>query len=224
MIEVEDESVSTAESEDSEFIGPAPDPPPLRTQSDATEEELVREALRKHRAGVTPTPRESGALKRFEKKREEDNFWRSVRHVPKKWYRTMSGRADKVLNEQANRFGAPIAGPEVDLVALIRWMHQFAADNRFELTSILHGGDRKKLSPKDRLEAVKAEREEMRLAQDMGKLVDREAVRSGLSKVAGRLRSAGQVLLDHHGEDARLVLEETLLDIEKMIDDGDIGV
>ena len=106
---------------------PTPGPPP--SPAEQAERALVSEAIRKIGRGGTPAAQELAALKRWEKRKEEDARWRYYRSVPAKHYKEMSGRGARVLIDQAATWGMPVSGAVIDLTAVVRWMHDFIADN-----------------------------------------------------------------------------------------------
>ena len=200
-------------------------PPPATahvSEAERLDRELARAALQTIRSGGVPRAREAAALRRVEKAREDEARWRYYRECPKKHYRQMSGRQDKVLNEQAVRYGLPVGGPKVDLVVLVQWLHQFLADHRHDLSRILDANIAA-LTPKEQLDQIRVERERRRLERESLELVDAEAVRQGHAKLVAMLRRTGE-RMRAVDEECYLLLQETLEEFEQQVDAGDLGV
>ena len=108
-------------------------PPPGESTAELADKATAQRAARKLFDGQDLTKAERDALARYEKAKEERLRWQYYHTVPKKHYRAMSGRQDKVLNEQAKRYDLPIGGPVIDLEALLRRFHDFLAENAVKL-------------------------------------------------------------------------------------------
>ena len=177
--------------------------------------QLVASAYTKVMRGETPTTREQNALTKFEKQREEKLRWTYYATIPKKHWRKMSGRQNKVIDEQAQRYGLPFGGRVVDLPAVVRALHDFLAENARRLTR-----DEEMLTTGPMSPALERYREERaaiarldRLERE-GVLLAREDVHTGLMMIAGILRSAGETLRRGFGPEAAAIIEEALDDAE----------
>ncbi len=127
--------------------------------------DLAKTALEKRRTGKTPTARELCALRKIEKDRDEKARERHYQTIPKHRWRAWSGRQNKIIDDQGRRFGLPIAQAVIPLPDFVRAFHNFLADNEFRLSS--DAPDKVDV----RLKTAKAEREELRLARDRGRVV-----------------------------------------------------
>jgi len=134
----------------------------------------------------------------------------------------MSGRQTKILHEQAERYGIPFGGRTISLPEVAKGLHDFLAANKHKLAAadepidpLLNGPPTEAL---ERLRLANAQIAELELARRHGALVEREAVRTGLSQIAGILRSAGDSLQRQFGPEAHIILEEALGDATAMME------
>lgn len=186
-------------------------------ESQRLDRELARKALEKRRVGEQPSFREAAALRRVEKQREDQARWAHYRNIPKKHWMQMSGRQQKVLNEQATRYDLPVGGPVVNLEEVCRWLHGFLVDHGDTLHAAMQGHVAQEDLKRQR-EQLKLDRERMAFEQEAGRLVDREELSLGLNRLAKVLRDAQQTLLTTCGEEAHLVMEEALDDFIQQLD------
>jgi len=101
--------------------------------AETIDRELAAAALEKRARHQKPSNQEIGALRRVERKREEQRRWECYGSIPKKHWREMSGRQAKVLNEQATRHGIPFGGRTVSLPDVVKRLHDFLAENKLRL-------------------------------------------------------------------------------------------
>lgn len=194
--------------------------------SEQLDARLAAGALAKIKAGSTPTAAERNALKRIERKREEDDRRRYYASVPKKHYCELSGRQNKVVNEQARRYGIPCDGREVDLFAVLRVFHDLLAKHGHKLLGdtgdpLLEGASQ---ALKDQYvrEQIREKKEKAILArlerlEREQKLLPRDLVHELLGHVAEALRNGGQTMQRQHGEGPYTLLTEILEDAERTI-------
>lgn len=149
--------------------------------SDHIDRELAAAAIRKRQHGEKPTRDEMAALRRVEKKREEELRWQYYSSIPQKHWREMSGRQAKVINEQASRYGIPFSGRIIDLPAVVRALHDFLAENAGRLARDDETSDGDAL---ERLRKVKAEMAEIERDRIRGDLIDVEQHRMTIEVVA----------------------------------------
>lgn len=198
---------------------PSPPAAPPRPQLSEDVRRLAAEAMRKRTAGQVPTVRERKAFETWEAHKEEQAFLAFARRVPKRIYKEMSGRQDKVINDQAERHRMPLVGPTVDLFMLATWLHNFLADNSLRLRTPLgedalmfdEGSDpwlteyRKQSALKVRLEREEKER----------KLLPRDKCHESLANFSTALRRFGEWLEKKYGRDALEMFNATLEDASR---------
>lgn len=193
---------------------------PTPSTSDLIERDLAQSALRKRQTGATPNSRETAALRKYEKKREEQQRWQFYRSIPKKHWREMSGRQAKILNEQAELYGAPIGEATIDLPAFVRWFHKFLATNGRKLLS--DDPDDPMLSGENSPALEKWREEKWKLArfdrlERAQILLPRQKVHDALNSMASILRTLGEKLSKRYGDEAHTMLDEALSDFEREI-------
>lgn len=174
---------------------------PARALSAAAvlDRELAASAMRKRAAGEHPTAREMAALKRVEKEREERLRWEYYASIPQKHWREMGAGNGQgpwqwvQIQQQAERYGAPIDKDVIDLRAVVRWLRTFFADHS-DIMDAQGGGTKalrlEKEALKVRRERLEVEREEFQLAKTKGNYILRDEVQTILQAVGGRLRNA----------------------------------
>ena len=131
----------------------------------------------------------------------------------------MSGRQAKVVNDQARLYGIPLLGRTIDLVEVIRWIHDWLAENASKLAAIEAGED-PLMSGTDspaleRYRLARAQMVELELAERRGDLIRRDHLREGLARYARGVRATGDSLRRQFGKDAHDLLNEHLDDAER---------
>lgn len=164
---------------------------------------LAEQGLRKQSDGKKLTYREAAAIKAVRNVREEEARWKLYEAIPKDHYKTMSGRTDKVLNEQAQRYGIPCGGKKINLPALLRAVHDFLADNKHRLR--LGESD-----PRMRLETSKAELVAMQVREHRGELMDREQIRTAMNALGSILRRGNELIKRRGFNEAHDIMEESI--------------
>jgi hypothetical protein len=190
---------------------------PQTLQLDLAQRELLAAAVRKTKAGEKLSAAEKAALKRFRQRTEEADRWRYYASVPKKHWVQLSGRQHKVLDEQAARYGIPIAGTLIDLAQVARWLHDFLAQHAQKLRpddDLLQGdSDWAEKYRKERALLLRLERRERE-----GTLVRRDKSHQCWNRVAGVLRNAGEVLQRQFGAAALRILNRAIEDASREVD------
>jgi len=74
----------------------------------------------------------------------------------------------------------------------------------------------------ERWQKARADKLEIEVAEKRSILVPRDAMRSGLAKVAALLRDFGDQLQKRHGAEAHRLLEETLSEVERVIQEDPV--
>jgi hypothetical protein len=199
-------------------------PPASRGVSETVDRELVQTALRKRQRGEKPTQAELRALGRFERAKEEADRWRYYGSIPKKHWQEMSGRQQKVLNSQAETWGIPIGGREIDLAAVVRWLHQFLADNALKLRGADSDDPMMAGAVSPWLEQFRKEQtflSRLKRRELEGQLIPRDVIHDGLTRIASIIRGVGIALQRAKtltGAEAHQMLEDGLDDAEHEIE------
>ena len=182
---------------------------------------LAAKAIQKYCRGEEPTAREAAALQRVEGRREEDLRWDYYRTIPLKHWVQMSGRQRRNIRDQAERYGLPFGGAVIDLAAFVRAFHDFLAKNWRKLSDeseeeMLFSGDSSPALERYRL--ARAMREESKLLEDQGQLIQKEKIHECFSFVATSLRTAGDLLQRKFGSEAHEIIVDALGSAEKEIE------
>jgi hypothetical protein len=186
------------------------------------DQRLAMAALEKQRRGASPTREEAAALRRTEKEIENQRRLEYYRAVPKKNWREWSGRQDKVIREQAARYGFPMLGvATIDLEKFAKRFHDFLADNAKRLAAsddddpTLAGVASPALERKRQIECLRLE---LLLQRDQGMWIDRTVIHGGFGRIGGILRAAGEALLRQFGPAAQKIINDALDNCEREVD------
>lgn len=177
---------------------------------------LVLAALERQKRGEKPTREESAALRRAQAARTAELQREHYAAIPKKLWRQWSGRQHKVLDEQAARYGLPIAGPTIDLAAVARWLHEFLAANARKLAGSDDADFAGATSPAlERKRLADAKRSELAYERELGLWVRLADLHATLARLLPILRTAGDALLRQFGAAAQQVLNDALDNCER---------
>ena len=77
-----------------------------------------------------PTPLAAGDLADLKAPAEAIDY---LLAVPKTDYERISGRQVRTFHAQAKTYGIPLLGKSVDVLAVVRWLHDFLAENKHDL-------------------------------------------------------------------------------------------
>lgn len=158
------------------------------------------------------TRTEQAALARVEKDLEERLRWSYYGTLPKSHWRKMSGRQNRVLDDQSDLHGIPLRGDTIQLSEAIRWIHDFLAEKK----SVLATEDGPN-QPGRRAKAIRDEIAELDLEERRGNLIRSHEVRKGLAHIAVIFRDAGDQLLREYGEGPYGIFESMLSEADAMI-------
>lgn len=173
------------------------------------------QALKKRGRSEKLNRAEDSALRRVENAWRLDQLRQLVTAVPKKLYVEWSGRQYKVLLEQAQRYGIPLAGESVNVPAVLRAFHQFIADNKHRLTvDDIENGPETEWLDKMRKEKTLILRIE-RLERESS-LVRKSDVSAIFDACAARLRQLGEQMQSAYGVDALEIVNEAIDDLGRV--------
>jgi hypothetical protein len=92
------------------------------------DEEEIRALYMRQVSGDPLTRAESALLGRWERAELVRLRWESLQSLPKRDYVAMSGRQQKILDAQADRYGLDeLKKPKIDLTRLVRQFHDLLA-------------------------------------------------------------------------------------------------
>ena len=135
--------------------------------------------------------------------------------IPQQAWIQWSGRRERTIEAQAERYGLPLADDSIELRLLVPRAHDLLDRNAEHLAGdvggdpLLVGGDSPAL---ERYRAARAEslRLDRRLREE--DLLDRRRAHERLGQAAGILRGAAETLQRQYGPEAHAVLAEALDD------------
>lgn len=146
------------------------------------------------------------------------------RIIPKKVWCAWSGRQHKVLDEQAERYGIPLAGATIDLAAVAMWIHDLLAIHGRRIRAgdaaaeIWDEGEEPRSPALERKREVEYQLRLRDLAERDGELVSREKTRQGLAAGAGVFKQFADTLQRQYGADALDLWNDALADWERAIE------
>ena len=197
-----------------------PPPPPPASTSEQIDRELAARALDKRKIGQTPTRAELRALKRYEKETEEARRRQYYATCPKKHYLELCGRSAKTVLQQADLYGLPLRGGEIDLGAALTAFHDLLAANHRKLNAV-DGEDPMtgEASPMlERWREQKYELAKLDVQERKESLLPRAEIHDLNSRIAGIIRAVGDRLQRRCGPDAFEIFSEGLDDAQRFID------
>jgi Fe-S cluster biosynthesis and repair protein YggX len=179
-----------------------------------TDQQLAAAAAKKRGRGEKLSREEKAALSRAGKVAAEARRQQVFRSVRKKEWREWSGRQDKVLNEQAVRYGVPIGAATIALPEVVRWLHDFLADH----AAVLAAADDDGPDARERLTAIRCELEQLKLERERGQWMPRKDVREALTAAGRLVRQGGEALLRQYGPGAKKILDDALDSVQADVD------
>ena len=176
---------------------------------DKARRSLAQRGRAKLADGGEPTAREAAAMSAMDDAEASDLRWSILSKIPKSVYLDMADRDGSQLNRQGDRYGLPLRGKTVNMIALVKAFHDLIADR--------DAGRSGEPSPQDELARIKAEHARMDLEERRGNLLNREAIAEVLGQWASRLRRAGDLMQRKFERAAFEVLDDALKDCEGML-------
>ncbi len=181
-----------------------PDPKPRKA-----DQQLAMAALEKQRRGEKATREELAALRRIESVKEEEQRQAIFAAVKKGEWSTWSGRQIKTINEQAERYGAPLVGATFSLPAFAKWFHDWLAEIAPILSAAAVNGEGGESEALEAFRRARAKREELAYLRDLDQYVDIDKIREGLSLFSSILRKASEKIGRKFPE-AQTILDEAI--------------
>jgi hypothetical protein len=166
----------------------------MDTAARATDQRLALAALEKQRRGDMPNREEMAALKRFERARDEEARQKHLRTIRRGEWCLWAGRKPKAVLEHASRFGLPLAGETINVVALAPAIHDLLDGLAARPDSAEKPRSKGELTPLERKRLAEARRIEHQLQCELGRWVEREAVVRLLAAVGKHLRRTTELL------------------------------
>jgi hypothetical protein len=141
-------------------------------------------------------------------------------NLPKGIYCKLSGRANKVIDEQASRYGLAIDGAKIDLHQVMRRFHDILAEWGPTIKE-LEGENGEMRKEKMRLDISIQKKKDMLLDLELKskseEYIQRDLLRTRLTWLATKLRRAGERLGARFGSDAQRLLNDAIVEIEEEV-------
>lgn len=150
----------------------------------------------------------------------------TLQSISRAEYIRLAGVTAHIAERDAKTFGLPIGRGTVDVSKVIAAVHQLLAKHSKFFESSEEAAAIADEERKLKLAAArqKMEREDLRLAQERGKLVNRDDVKGRLAWLVGKLQQFGDKLAAEYGEEARSTNNEFLEMLAKEIEAGALNV
>jgi hypothetical protein len=168
-------------------------------EATAADRALAAEGAARQAAGHKATRPQFQAMRRVARIEQERERHKVYASIPKKHWRLMSGRPDKILNDQAATYGLPVGGATISLHEVAAWLHEFLADNAMALRDAKAGRTAKGLDPL-----------EIQIQELEKRYVPVDEFRNGMEPFCGAMRRAGDTLRKVFGPDAAQVLDDAM--------------
>lgn len=143
-----------------------------------------------------------------------DLRWQHYQSIPKKDWVQMSGRQNKVIDEQGKRYGLPIDGPTINLPDFVRAFHDFLSVHARRLArqigAVTEDGESDEPTIGDLMAEEKLLRERIRRKAEEKSYYPRDVVHAIFGEAATILRQAGELLQRKYGVEAHEILDQAI--------------
>lgn len=175
--------------------------------------DVAATALEKLRRGEPISRREREALKRVKQQQAAQLLDDALRTFPRKQYYEITGTHHRKLKTLTETYGVPLNSREIDLVAVLRWLHK-TLDERGSLLLDVNGDD-PILAGGNSPALEKCRHEKWLLLQIERRQKERELIPVRMlaechGQVANVLKTCGETLERIYGTDAGDILREAL--------------
>lgn len=193
-------------------------------ENDRIERALLA-ALAEHR-GERITKRDRVDLDWYRKQQAAENLEAALTSIPKKLYLKLSGRATRVVNDQAALYGLPMGGPTVDLFSLVRGFHDLLAKHSRTFADEADDAGLKKAKLKGEIEVLerRAKILDGEINQQRSKYIDRGELRRRLEWLVIKIADLGERFGRVGGPDVQIALNEFLEELAAEIEGGNLAV
>jgi hypothetical protein len=172
----------------------------------------------KQAKGGDLTKSEISLVKKYDEIVAESNREDALLNLPKGIYCKLSGRQQKVVDEQAVRYGLAIDGSKIDLYQVLKKFHDILAEWGPTINE-LQGAEGSLRTEKLRREIELLERRsksiEIDIKNKQDEFIDRNTLRVRMEWLANKLRTVSERLGKRFGADAQVLLNHALSQIEE---------
>lgn len=140
--------------------------------------------------------------------------FRFMKAFPKKYFSDYSGRQNKTLDEHARRYNTPsLLQRRINVLDFLREEFEFFVEHGKDFAIDQQTGQATGSAALERLRETKADREQIKLEQDRGKLVPAEAIWIPMQEIASALKKLQFDLYNSGNNEAAYRVEETIATI-----------
>lgn len=172
----------------------------------------------KQAKGGDLTKSEISLVKKYDEIVAESNREDALLNLPKGIYCKLSGRQQKVVDEQAVRYGIAIDGSKIDLYQVLKKFHDILAEWGPTINE-LQGAEGSLRTEKLRREIELLERRsksiELDIKNKQDEFIDRNTLRVRMEWLANKLRTVSERLGKRFGAEAQVLLNHALSQIEE---------
>lgn len=172
----------------------------------------------KQAKGGDLTKSEISLVKKYDEITAESNREDAFLNLPKGIYCKLSGRQQKVIDEQAVRYGLAIDGSKIDLYQVLKKFHDILAEWGPTINE-LQGAEGSLRTEKLRREIELLEKRsrliEIDIKNKQDEFIDRNTLRVRMEWLANKLRTVSERLGKRFGADAQVLLNHALSQIEE---------
>lgn len=188
-------------------------------------ERALLAALAEHR-GERVTKKDRADLEWYRKQQAAELVEIALAEIPKKLYLKLSGRATRVVNDQASLYGLPMGGPTVDLYSLVSGFHDLLAKHSRTFSDEQDDAGLKKAKLKGEIEVLerRAKILDGEINQQRSRFIDRGELRRRLSWLVGKLGDLGERLGKLGGPDVQRAINEFLEEVATEIEGGNLAI
>ena len=137
--------------------------------------------------------------------------FRFMKAFPKKYFSDYSGRQNKTLDEHARRYNTPsLLQRRINVLDFLREEFEFFVEHGKDFAIDNATGQATGSAALERLRETKADREQIKLEQDRGKLVPAEAIWIPMQEIAVALKKLQFDLYNSGNNEAAYRVEETI--------------
>ena len=171
------------------------------------EQDIVRDALARERAGVRLTQRQERILAKARRIGLRIELDKMASRVPKSVYKDWVERTDAQLKRHEESYGIPCVGDEIDVRACLRAMHLIIADSRGKITATdttetLLQADQVNSSALERLREEHYQKAKRENEEAEGKLMRRDDVASMHEALWSAIREGSAAIDKEYGAGA----------------------
>lgn len=172
----------------------------------------------KQAKGGDLTKSEISLVRKYDEIVAESNREDAFLNLPKGIYCKLSGRQQKVVDEQAVRYGLAIDGSKIDLYQVLKKFHDILAEWGPTINE-LQGAEGSLRTEKLRREIELLERRsksiELDIKNKQDEFIDRNTLRVRMEWLANKLRTVSERLGKRFGAESQVLLNHALSQIEE---------